>query len=71
MVVRSELCVRCHYRGRQEAVRSALEKTPWAEPGPVIDPGMNVGHPGHVGQPLRTRDGTIIIVYNNYEQCLS
>jgi sialidase-1 len=38
----------------------------WSEPGPIIAPGMNVEHPGHVGQLLRTRDGTIVIVYVDF-----
>ncbi len=33
----------------------------------VIDPGMNIGHVGHVGQFLRTKKGTIVIVFLDFQ----
>lgn len=38
----------------------------WSEPGPVIVGGMKLDHVGHVGQPLRTRNGTIVIIYLDF-----
>jgi len=39
----------------------------WSEPGEPICSGMNLGHIGHVGQPLRTRDGALVILYLDFD----
>jgi len=39
----------------------------WSAPGPVIDPGMNLAYVGHVGQFIRTRGGTLVILYLNFD----
>ena len=38
----------------------------WSEPTPIC-PGVNMGHPGHVGQILRTRDNTLLVVYLDFD----
>ena len=39
----------------------------WSEPGEVICSGMKLEHVGHVGQPLRTHDGTLVILYLDFD----
>jgi sialidase-1 len=38
----------------------------WSAPGAVIDEGMNIGHIGHVGQMVRTREGAYVILYLDF-----
>jgi len=38
----------------------------WSEGGPPIDEGMDIGNAGHVGQFLRTREGTFVVLFLDY-----
>ncbi len=40
----------------------------WSTPGPAIYSGMNIGHIGHVGQLLRTRDGALVALYLDFDK---
>ena len=40
----------------------------WTGGGAPIDPGMGIGNAGHVGQFLRLRNGTLIVVYLDYAE---
>lgn len=38
----------------------------WSEPRPIC-PGVNLGHVGHVGQFLRTRDGALVLLFLKFD----
>ncbi len=46
--------------------RADLPRVTGAPHEPICS-GMNVGHVGHAGQFLRTRQGTIVIVYLDFD----